>query len=184
MVGMVPTITSMWHFIVIAVHPTRLITKRSTFGPFQTRSHSHSRRHHSNLIPILFQSYSDLIPILFRSYPYLQGLNLEVVERPQEADFLLAHGTEAMGMIGGAPPRAAGMEEMKDVLRQCAQLPQPPPLIVANPDVVTVEARALRSMPGQRWEKGTDWIPAHVGMFLAQVCLYGGGKGCGKRMLC
>lgn len=81
--------------------------------------------------------------------PILQGLNLEVVERPQEVDFLLAHGTEAIGTAEG-PPRVASIEEMKDVLRQCSQLPTPPPLIVANPDVVTVEARALRSMPGQQ----------------------------------
>ena len=91
----------------------------------------------------IFQSLSS------RHHHPLQGLNLEIVDSPEEADFLLAHGTEAMGTAVGLS-RVTSMEEMKDILRQCSELPSPPPLIVANPDMVTVEARALRSMPGQR----------------------------------
>ncbi|KAJ6761990.1 HAD SUPERFAMILY PROTEIN INVOLVED IN N-ACETYL-GLUCOSAMINE CATABOLISM-LIKE [Salix koriyanagi] len=48
----------------------------------------------------------------------LEGLGLQVVEKVEEAEFVLAHGTEALGLSS------------------------------ANPDFVTVEARDLRVMPG------------------------------------
>ncbi|TYH49523.1 hypothetical protein ES332_D10G143300v1 [Gossypium tomentosum] len=48
----------------------------------------------------------------------LEGLGLQVIENAEEADFILAHGTEALGLPS------------------------------ANPDFVTVEARALSIMPG------------------------------------
>eukprot|EP00850_Spirogloea_muscicola_P001706 SM000006S19471 [mRNA] locus=s6:930492:933271:- [translate_table: standard] len=82
----------------------------------------------------------------------LEELDLEVVEDVGQADFLLAHGTEAMGIAtasgGGARPVA--LDDMKQVLATCARLAtcKPLPLIIANPDLVTVEARDLRVMPG------------------------------------
>eukprot|EP00850_Spirogloea_muscicola_P021999 SM000272S10266 [mRNA] locus=s272:111177:113325:+ [translate_table: standard] len=82
----------------------------------------------------------------------LEELNLAVVEDVRHADFLLAHGTEAMGIAtasgGGVRPMA--LDDMKQVLAACARLAtcKPLPLIIANPDLVTVEARDLRVMPG------------------------------------
>lgn len=75
----------------------------------------------------------------------LQGLGLQVVEDVQEADFILAHGTEAMGLRSGAA-LTMKLEDLEKILKQCAD--RKIPMVVANPDFVTVEARALRVMPG------------------------------------
>ncbi|KAM7280465.1 hypothetical protein ACFE04_007599 [Oxalis oulophora] len=75
----------------------------------------------------------------------LDGLGLQVVENAQEAEFILAHGTEAIGLSnGGARPMS--MEDLEKILEDCAS--KKIPMVVANPDYVTVEARALRVMPG------------------------------------
>ncbi|KAL6548537.1 hypothetical protein OROGR_008958 [Orobanche gracilis] len=75
----------------------------------------------------------------------LEGLGLQVVENVEEAQFILAHGTEALGLPSGdALPRT--LDELNKVLEQCAA--KRIPMVVANPDFVTVEARALRVMPG------------------------------------
>ncbi|PRQ46065.1 putative phosphoric monoester hydrolase [Rosa chinensis] len=75
----------------------------------------------------------------------LEGLGLQVVENVQDADFILAHGTEALGNPSGdAIPMK--LEELENILEQCAA--KHIPMVVANPDFVTVEARALRVMPG------------------------------------
>ena len=72
----------------------------------------------------------------------LDGLDLETVTDPEEADFLLAHGTEAINGAGtNDEQRAAGcvdtpLEDMRKVLERAAA--RNLPLIVANPDVVTV----------------------------------------------
>ena len=72
----------------------------------------------------------------------LDGLDLETVTDPEEADFLLAHGTEAANGAGtNDEQRAAGcvdtpLEDMRKVLERAAA--RNLPLIVANPDVVTV----------------------------------------------
>lgn len=59
---------------------------------------------------------------------------------------MLAHGTEALGLPSGdALPMK--LEELNKVLEQCAS--KKIPMVVANPDFVTVEARALRVMPGR-----------------------------------
>lgn len=76
----------------------------------------------------------------------LQGLGVQVVDNVEEAEFVLAHGTEALGLSSGdALPMT--LEELDKVLVQCAA--KKIPMVVANPDFVTVEARALRVMPGR-----------------------------------
>lgn len=75
----------------------------------------------------------------------LEGLGLQVVENVEEAKFILAHGTEALGLSSGAAtPMKLG--DLEKVLEECAA--KNIPMVVANPDFVTVEARDLRVMPG------------------------------------
>lgn len=75
----------------------------------------------------------------------LEGLGLQVVENVEDAEFILAHGTEALGHpSGAASPKK--LEELENILEHCAA--KRIPMVVANPDFVTVEARALRVMPG------------------------------------
>lgn len=75
----------------------------------------------------------------------LDGLGLRVVENVEEADFILAHGTEALGVSSGASI-SMELDDLEKVLEKCAD--KGIPMVVANPDFVTVEARALRVMPG------------------------------------
>ena len=72
---------------------------------------------------------------------------LQVVSDPKDADFLLAHGTECMGRGDGKAPVATSLPEMRSLLQICADLGGKP-LIVANPDVVTVSDKGLIEMPG------------------------------------
>ncbi|GAQ85785.1 haloacid dehalogenase-like hydrolase (HAD) superfamily protein [Klebsormidium nitens] len=83
------------------------------------------------------------------------GLGLTVVQHPEDADFILAHGSEAIGVAG---PRAGGENDldppatpaplsvMEDVMKRAVQ--KAIPMIVANPDEVTVDGRDLAIMPG------------------------------------
>lgn len=80
-----------------------------------------------------------------RSSISLEGLDLEVVENPDVADFILAHGTEALGLENGGV-RPASLEELETILKLSAG--RGIPMIVANPDHVTVEAKDLKIMPG------------------------------------
>lgn len=75
----------------------------------------------------------------------LEGLGLQVVDKVEEAEFVLAHGTEALGLPSGAvlPMK---LEDLEKILGRCAA--KNIPMVIANPDFVTVEARALRVMPG------------------------------------
>jgi hypothetical protein len=72
----------------------------------------------------------------------LDGLNLETVTDPDEADFLLAHGTEAVNGAGTTDEQRAqgavdtSLDAMRELLKRAAA--RNLPLIVANPDVVTV----------------------------------------------
>lgn len=75
----------------------------------------------------------------------LEGLGLKVVENVEEADFILAHGTEGLGLPSG-DVRPMSLEDLEKILEICAA--KKIPMVVANPDYVTVEARALRVMPG------------------------------------
>lgn len=75
----------------------------------------------------------------------LEGLDLSVVENVEEADFVLAHGTEAIGLpSGGVSPMP--LDELEKILEKSAA--RKLPMIVANPDYVTVEANAFHIMPG------------------------------------
>ena len=68
------------------------------------------------------------------------------MENVEEAEFILAHGTEALGLSSGtALPMK--LEDLEKILERCAA--KNIPMVVANPDFVTVEARALRVMPGK-----------------------------------
>ncbi|KAL5565732.1 hypothetical protein UlMin_028896 [Ulmus minor] len=75
----------------------------------------------------------------------LEGLDLEVVQNVEDAEFILAHGSEALGHPSGAACPMK-LEELESILERCAA--KNIPMVVANPDFVTVEARALLVMPG------------------------------------
>ncbi|XP_040958117.1 uncharacterized protein [Gossypium hirsutum] len=75
----------------------------------------------------------------------LEGLGLQVIENAEEADFILAHGTEALGLPSGLV-RPMSLDGLEKILEHCAA--KKIPMVVANPDFVTVEARALSIMPG------------------------------------
>lgn len=75
----------------------------------------------------------------------LEGLDLQVVQNVEDADFILAHGTEALGSPSGVS-QPMELEDLQIILELCAS--RKIPMVVANPDFVTVEARALRVMPG------------------------------------
>jgi HAD superfamily hydrolase (TIGR01450 family) len=81
----------------------------------------------------------------------LEGLDLNLTTDITKADFILAHGTEAVGTsVDGSDPTPTSVEDMLSLLSTAASLPQRPPLIVANPDIVTVHGNSgeLRTMPG------------------------------------
>lgn len=69
------------------------------------------------------------------------ALGLVAVQRVEEAEFLLAHGVETCS------GQAVSLQGVKELLEQAAR--QALPLIIANPDVVTVDTTALVPMPGQ-----------------------------------
>ena len=73
---------------------------------------------------------------------------MQVVKEADEADFILCHGTEALAQPGGAEPSALSVDDMKKMLDSCIKQPKPMPMIVANPDVVTVSGDTLIPMPG------------------------------------
>ncbi|KAK8960682.1 hypothetical protein KSP40_PGU013750 [Platanthera guangdongensis] len=80
----------------------------------------------------------------------LHGLGLEVVNGVDEADFILVHGTEALGLPSG-DAQPMNIEDLEQILELCSR--RRIPMVVANPDFVTVEARALRIMPGTLGDK-------------------------------
>ena len=79
--------------------------------------------------------------------PEQASLCLQVVSDPTDAEFLLAHGTECMGRGDGKDPVPTSLPEMHSLLQTCADLGGKP-LVVANPDVVTVSGKGLIEMPG------------------------------------
>lgn len=82
----------------------------------------------------------------FNAFIFIQGLGLHVVESADDADFILAHGTEAIGLPSG-DSLTVSLEYLESILERCAH--KKIPMVVANPDYVTVEVRALRVMPGK-----------------------------------
>ena len=86
----------------------------------------------------------------------LEGLGIEVTQNITESDFILAHGTEALGtQADGEDAVPVPLEKMKEVLAACAaqRSTRSIPMVVANPDIVTVHGTELRTMPGTlaRW---------------------------------
>ncbi|WOL16091.1 pyridoxal phosphate phosphatase [Canna indica] len=80
----------------------------------------------------------------------LEGLGLQVVTNVDDADFVLAHGTEALGLPSG-DSIPMSLDDLEQMLEFSAK--RKIPMVVANPDYVTVEARALRVMPGTLGDK-------------------------------
>ena len=76
-----------------------------------------------------------------------------MVKDVKEADFVLAHGTEVLGLGDGKTPIKLALEDIKDILQKAVG--RELPLIVANPDVVTVSGNSLVPMPGTfaQWYK-------------------------------
>jgi hypothetical protein len=70
----------------------------------------------------------------------VSALAVDVVTDPREADFVLAHGTQGQGLPGGGVERRS-MEELRALLRRCGEAGVGP-MVLANPDVVTVSGRA------------------------------------------
>lgn len=68
----------------------------------------------------------------------MEGLGLDVVQDPNEAQFVLVHGTDALGRGDGLEPLSASFEELTQLLRDCTRRPETPPMIVANPDFVSL----------------------------------------------
>lgn len=62
---------------------------------------------------------------------------LQVTTEPEEADFILANGTEAIGTPGGGVQQQS-LEELQALLRRCRNVP----MVLANPDFVTVSGCA------------------------------------------
>jgi hypothetical protein len=94
-------------------------------------------------------------------------LNMQVVGTPEEADFILAHGTESVavplqqqqqqqGQQQGAHQHQGVRAEERSVEQLCALLEEcagvakargrSMPLVCANPDLVTVDGGALVTM--------------------------------------
>lgn len=59
---------------------------------------------------------------------------------------MVAHGTEALGRGEGEEPVPAGLDKIEALLQRAAA--KGIPLVVANPDVVTVSGDSLVPMPG------------------------------------
>ena len=72
---------------------------------------------------------------------------MQVVTSPEQADFILASGTEALGHGDNSPPEDISLDGVRQLLEQCAARGGIP-MLVANPDVVTVSRGGLIPMPG------------------------------------
>jgi ribonucleotide monophosphatase NagD (HAD superfamily) len=70
----------------------------------------------------------------------VSALGLQVVCSPADCEFILAHGTEGLGTeTGDVLPKAA--HELQELMQECAELGGRP-MVVANPDFVTVSGCA------------------------------------------
>jgi hypothetical protein len=66
----------------------------------------------------------------------IASLQLEVVTQPDQADFVLVHGTEGLGMPDGSV-ELMSLEDLKEMVKRCGECGAPP-MVLANPDIVTV----------------------------------------------
>jgi len=72
-------------------------------------------------------------------------LGISFVTSVEEADFVLASGMETLTVEGG-PNVAFSLDELRSLLEKAAQ--RGLDLVIANPDVATVDADCLTPMPG------------------------------------
>ncbi|QDZ25570.1 hypothetical protein HOP50_18g81120 [Chloropicon primus] len=82
--------------------------------------------------------------------PLKEVPRVRAVNEPKNADFILIHGTEAQTVVEGGGERRVvprSREEIDGVLVACADLGLP--MLVANPDLVTVSGGQLVDMPGK-----------------------------------
>eukprot|EP01025_Chloroclados_australasicus_P011908 TRINITY_DN15330_c0_g1_i1.p1 TRINITY_DN15330_c0_g1~~TRINITY_DN15330_c0_g1_i1.p1 ORF type:complete len:308 (-),score=31.12 TRINITY_DN15330_c0_g1_i1:68-991(-) len=77
----------------------------------------------------------------------LEGLDLNVVGEVEKADFILAHGTESSSSNDGQY-ESKTVKDLMLILERCACQDKSMPMIVANPDKVTVQGTELALMPG------------------------------------
>ncbi|CAG9465664.1 unnamed protein product [Pedinophyceae sp. YPF-701] len=80
----------------------------------------------------------------------LDGLNADPVApdtAPADIDFVMAHGTECVGAPGGALVPME-VDAMVALLQKCAKEKPGLKMVLANPDIVTVDGSQLRPMPG------------------------------------
>nr|GEY27881.1 haloacid dehalogenase-like hydrolase (HAD) superfamily protein [Tanacetum cinerariifolium] len=75
----------------------------------------------------------------------LEGLGLEVVQNVEKAEFVLVHGTQALG-LPSEDSNSMKIEDLQKILEPCAA--KKIPMVVANPDFLTVEVGATHMMPG------------------------------------
>lgn len=71
---------------------------------------------------------------------------MQVVDAVEDADFVMAHGTESLGRGDGQEPTPITLDQIRDLLATAAG--RDVPLLIANPDLVTVDGKQLRVMPG------------------------------------
>lgn len=64
---------------------------------------------------------------------------LQVVSSPAQADFILAHGTEAISLPDGSTQDMI-LQQLQELIQQCADVAKQRgkelPMVVANPDLV------------------------------------------------
>eukprot|EP00803_Ostreobium_quekettii_P001730 evm.model.scf_924.3 EVM.evm.TU.scf_924.3 scf_924:25804-28782(-) len=77
----------------------------------------------------------------------LQGLDLQLVSSPEDAEFILVHGTDALSDGTNGEPMPRTMDEIRDLLKRCCTKGGVQ-MVVANPDLVTVDGDELKVMPG------------------------------------
>ena len=73
----------------------------------------------------------------------ISSLGLAAVSAPAECEFILAHGTEGLGTAEG-DVQLKSTEELQELMAECAALGGRP-MVVANPDFVTVSGCAIFS---------------------------------------
>ena len=77
----------------------------------------------------------------------VDDLGLVHVTDPEDADFVLAHGMETVNRGSEHPALPVSLQDIQNLLRVAAR--RRLPLVIANPDVVTVDTTKLVPMPGQ-----------------------------------
>lgn len=73
----------------------------------------------------------------------ISSLGLSAVAPPAECEFILAHGTEGLGTAEG-DVQLKSTEELQELMAECAALGGRP-MVVANPDFVTVSGYVAAS---------------------------------------